>query len=62
VKHRYRDVISRRDAEYRNYMRDRDHYRGQKYHPDARYSKGKGLDDRGKGKDRGNGHGRGHND
>ena len=62
VKHRYRDVIYRRDAEYRNYMRDRDHYRGQKYHPDDRYSKGDRGNDHGKGKDRGNGQGRGHND
>ena len=62
VKHRYRDVIYRRDAEYRNYMRDRDHYRGQKYHPDDRYSKGNRGNDHGKGKGRGNGHGRGHDD
>ena len=61
VKYRYRDVIHWRDVEYRNYMRDRDHYRGQKYHPEDRYSKGKG-EDRDRGKGRGKGHGRGHDD
>lgn len=62
VKHRYRDVIHWRDAEYRNYMRDRDHYRGQKYHPDDRYSKGNRGDGHGKGKGRGDGRGRGYHD
>jgi hypothetical protein len=62
VKHRYRDVIYQRDIEYRNYSRDRDHYQGQKYHPEDRYSKGNGKADRGKGKGHGNDHGRGHND
>ena len=50
VKHRYRDVIYMRDVEYRDYMRNRDHYRGQKYHPERRDWKGKGGGHRGKGK------------
>jgi hypothetical protein len=62
VKHRYRDIIYQRDIEYRNYSRDRDHYHGQKYHPEDRYSKGKGGDDRGKGRGHGSDHGRGRDD
>lgn len=60
AKNRYRDVIRWRDSEYRNYMRDRDHYRGQKHHPDNRG--GKGDRRKGHGKARDNEHRRGHDD
>lgn len=74
VKHRYRNVIHHRDVEYRHYLKDRDHYRGERYRPDdrgwKRDRKGDRVrewqDDRGKGhgKDKGRDRdrGRGHDD
>lgn len=74
VKYRYRDVIHHRDVEYRHYLKDRDHYRGERYRPDDRDWKRDRKDDRGRewkddkgkghGKDRGRGgdRGRGHDD
>lgn len=52
LKHRYRDIIHRRDYEYQNYKRERDHYRGQKYHPEDRDRKGKRWKDHSHGKGR----------
>ena len=62
VRYRYRDVIHRRDAEYRHYMKDRDHYRGRQYHPGERNWKEERGNDHGreKGRDHGHGHGRDH--
>ena len=60
VRHRYRDVIHRRDAEYQHYLKDRDQYGGQKYHPHDRHWNGKRGNDHGKDKGRDNGPGRGH--
>jgi hypothetical protein len=60
VKYRYLNVIDLRAAEYRHYLKERDNYRGQKYHPEDRYSKGGKGKDHGKIKGRGHGHGRGH--
>lgn len=59
VKYRYRDVIHRRDVEYGHYKKDRDHYRGRKYHPDEQYLKEKREHDHGREKGRDHGHGRG---
>lgn len=59
VKHKYRDVIHRRDAEYRHYMKDRDHYRGRKYHPEERNRKEKREHDHGRDRGRDHDHGRG---
>ena len=34
--HRYKQIISIRDQEYRSYQNDRDHYRGKQYRPERR--------------------------